>query len=771
LRPDLTINSTTYYVTPKDFQTIYDISSVISGGNTGATIGNVAQHVAIIGRSRVVATDISEFATNTAIGSYNLNTIIPPAGTDPGSAVNGDTGEATLDVNRIIGVATGPQADLVASLTTGGTDGVYIAASYNVNTLVDPVMTISFGSCEASAGSGVVNTYNTLFSTGAAEGISIFVSSGDSGAAGCDAGNAAAPTTTQVLSPNALCASSYVTCVGGTEFNDASSYSTYWNSSNGTGYSSAKSYIPEGAWNEPHTSSPFYVQSTGGGVSSTIAKPSWQTGTGVPAGSFRDTPDVAFSAAGHDGYYSCLASSGGDCSMGFFVAFQGTSAAAPGMAGIAALLNTKMGLAQGNLNPMIYALAASSASSFHDATPTSSGVGACSLSTPSMCNNSTPSNTSLTGGLAGYALTTGYDQATGWGSLDVANFLTAASTAGATSQTITFPQPTSPGTAGSTVALTASSTSGLGIIYTIASGPATIAGSNVTYTGSGSVVLNANQPGNYQYAAATQMQDTVVVNQQTPAVTASTVATATSPTTLTAQVSYTGAVAPTGAFTFQVGTGTITAGSCSGASSPLTCTASYDTSSYGPGAHVFHANIAAAGYFTSALNTGTLKVVNQDVFVMLSGGNTASFYNSGTVNSSATSGGGIGGAVDASGNVWSINSFGSAVSVFTNAGVLSTSYSSGISSGKALAIDGNNQTWIANGNGTLTALTNAGALVFTFDPAGGSAAPGSISVDTAGSLWLSVPGSNSIIEVFGEAGPVATPTVTQVINSTPGTKP
>jgi pseudomonalisin len=106
--------------------------------------------------------------------------------------------------------------------------------------------------------------------------------------------------------------------------------------------------------------------------------------------------------------------------------FSGTSAAAPGMAGIAALLNTKMGVAQGNLNPMLYRLAASTPTAFHDVTVATSGVTGCSAATPSICNNSTPGETSLTGGLIGYVVGAGYDQATGLGSLDVANFIAAA---------------------------------------------------------------------------------------------------------------------------------------------------------------------------------------------------------------------------------------------------------------------------------------------------------------------------------------------------------
>jgi pseudomonalisin len=448
-RPQLTLTSngvTYHFLTPNDFAVIYDAKSVYSAGNTGATIGSSAQHIAIIGRSRVSATDISEYATNTAIGSYTLNTIVPPTGIDPGPVcavtnpatncnTGGDQGEATLDVDRVIGTAPGATADLVVSGDSNTVNGIYVAAAYNVNTLKDPIMTISFGACEVGGLLSAVTVWDTLFSTAAAEGISVFVSSGDSGANGCvDAFTPVTAMDTQVKSINYICSSSYATCVGGTEFNDTASPATYWSASNGAGYESALSYIPEGGWNEPTTTNSsnatIYVPAaSGGGASAYIAKPSWQKGTGVPADGFRDVPDVALSASGHDGYYACLAYSGGDCANGYFEYFSGTSAAAPGMAGIAALLNTKMGSAQGNLNPLLYRLAATTSTNpFHDITIATSAVTGCVATTPSMCNNSTPGPTGLTGGLAGYLLTTGFDQVTGLGSIDVANLLTDAVT-------------------------------------------------------------------------------------------------------------------------------------------------------------------------------------------------------------------------------------------------------------------------------------------------------------------------------------------------------
>ena len=93
------------------------------------------------------------------------------------------------------------------------------------------------------------------------------------------------------------------------------------------------------------------------------------------------------------------------------------------MAGITALLAQKEGKGQGNLNPELYAQAKSSPSAFHDVTVATSAVSGCKVTTPSMCNNSVPSPTALTGGQAGFLVTAGYDEVTGLGSLDVNKFL------------------------------------------------------------------------------------------------------------------------------------------------------------------------------------------------------------------------------------------------------------------------------------------------------------------------------------------------------------
>ena len=425
--PQVTTSNGSHYLAPSDFATIYDVPNTYTGAST--VIG-------IVSWSRTNPADFTAFNNRTGSSINTPTEVIPTAygGLDPGPAytttqtctndcVGGQT-EATLDVLRASSVATRAQILLVVSSPSGSNDGIGADAEYIVQTNAAQVMSISFGGCESSAGAGGVAFWNALFQQGAAEGISTFVSSGDSGASGCDVAFSAPPASPSAISPNYICTSSYATCVGGTEFNDTSSPATYWSGTNSSTLGSALGYIPEGGWNESTTTS---VAASGGGVSLiNTPTPSWQTGTGVPSARVgRYTPDVSFSASGHDDYFGCMAAAGGSCvgTTWYFIGFYGTSAAAPAMAGVAAMLDQKANGAQGSMNTGLYALAASAPTAFHFTTVQSSGVSNCSVNTVSMCNNSIPL-LSGSGTQPGYQIgTTGYNEVTGLGSPDIGVFL------------------------------------------------------------------------------------------------------------------------------------------------------------------------------------------------------------------------------------------------------------------------------------------------------------------------------------------------------------
>lgn len=427
-----------HYVTPGDFAKIYNLPPGYDGSG---------RSIAILGRARVNDADIRNFGARTNVTMKMPSVIVPPDGVDPGPAattcsttgtpscdnpsdVVKDQSEATLDVTRAGSVAPGADLKLIVSAAKGDVDGLNYALDYAIDhqPLVAEIISISFGTCEADNSQATADALDQLFAQGAMQGQSIFVSSGDAGAGDC-ADYFTTPPSNPMRSTNVLCSSGHVTCVGGTSFGLGTD--PYWSSGNGAGYTSATGYIPEGAWNEPYDhADKLQVAATGGGVSVYLPKPSWQSAPGVPGAQGRYVPDVSFASSLKNGYFGCMAASQGSCAVGsdgffHFVLWGGTSAAAPSMAGIAALLNQSRGSAQGNLNPTLYALGANSGNGvFHDVTVQSSGVSGCSVGTASLCNNSLPSPTSLSGGLQGYLIGPGYDLATGLGSIDANALLT-----------------------------------------------------------------------------------------------------------------------------------------------------------------------------------------------------------------------------------------------------------------------------------------------------------------------------------------------------------
>jgi len=370
------------YLAPADFATIYDVNPLYAAGTTGT-----GATIAIVSRSNISLADVASFRSFAQLPVKAPTVTL--VGANPG-LVPGDEDEAILDVEWSGAVGQGATVNMVVAASTATTDGVDLSAQYIVNHASGQVMSISFGSCELYMGSSEMAFYNSLWQQAASEGISVFVSSGDSGAAGCEGGNA---TTGSMRAVNGLCSSPYSTCVGGTEFNEGSNLGQYWSSTNKANGGTALSYIPERVWNDSALNAGSGLWSSGGGASITYVQPSWQQGvSGTSAtGGMRGVPDVSLAASGaHDGYLME--------ENGSLYVIGGTSASSPSFAGLMSLVvQAEGGTGQGNANPTLYGLVNASTNPFH-ATPTG--------------NNSVP-------GVAGFvSLGAAYNLATGLGSVD-----------------------------------------------------------------------------------------------------------------------------------------------------------------------------------------------------------------------------------------------------------------------------------------------------------------------------------------------------------------
>ncbi|MGD0230959.1 MAG: protease pro-enzyme activation domain-containing protein [Syntrophorhabdales bacterium] len=369
-----------YYLSPGDFATIYDVNALYGAGISGS-----GQSIAIVGRTHPSGTEWATFRTLMGLPANPPTVIVN--GPDPGDLGGDEDVEADLDVEWSGAVAQNASILFVTSQSTSTTDGVDLSAQYIVDNNLAPVMSTSFGECESDLGTSENQFYDGLWQQAAAQGITAFVSSGDSGAAGC---NSASDARGSGKAVNGLASTPYNVAVGGTEFNEGSG--TYWGGTN-NGYTSALSYIPEVVWNQSGANGGSDLWSTGGGLSIEYTKPAWQVAPGVPSNDSRCVPDVALSAATHDAYLVET--------LGALYAVGGTSASSPSMAGLMALIVQKTGGRQGNVNTRFYQLGnsqygAGGAVVFHNIT---SG------------NNSVP-------GVTGYTAGTGYSCTTGLGSVD-----------------------------------------------------------------------------------------------------------------------------------------------------------------------------------------------------------------------------------------------------------------------------------------------------------------------------------------------------------------
>jgi len=457
-----------YVVGPYDFATIYNVLPL-----WGATppIDGTGESIAIVARSNINIQDTNDFRTLFGLPVNPPQVIVD--GPDPGLVPDDET-EADLDVQMSGAVAKGATIVLVVSQTTETTDGVDLSALYIVDNNVAPIASESFQACELELGTTGNQFHNGLWEQAAAQGISVFVSAGDRGSAGCDFSQGTTPQPAESgLQVNGLASTPYNVSVGGSDFNDVSNPQAYWNTTESPAtLESAKGYIPETTWNdsctngvlaslghsmnaETNCNNPALAQLVatiggGGGKSNCTtpagaspadcvggyAKPAWQIGTGVPSDGKRDVPDVTlFSGDG------ALGNSYGICERDVLnivcdptnlVFIGGTSAAAPAFAGLQALIDQKIGAPQGNPNYILYQLAAGQSATgcnssavpastcvFNDVT---AGTIAMPCATSSL-NCQTENSGDRFGILTGYSAGSGYDLATGLGSVNANNLV------------------------------------------------------------------------------------------------------------------------------------------------------------------------------------------------------------------------------------------------------------------------------------------------------------------------------------------------------------
>jgi subtilase family serine protease len=275
------------------------------------------------------------------------------------------------------------------------------------------VISVSLGLCEsdtvAAVGrAGVAATESVLEEAGAA-GISVLGATGDGGSAGCVANSGTDNTPLPELAVTYPASSPWITAVGGTNFD----------------LSTLNQISSQVVWNDGSAQPGL---AGGGGFSTLFARPKYQNG--VVSQNARALPDVSLLAdvaPGYDVY--CAAEA--DCDERGWTTFGGTSAATPLLAGGFALVDQllrehslqPLGLA----NALLYKLALhppSGDSIVYDVTQGSNDVG--------------PFIQSSGAALGCCTAAAGFDEASGWGGIDLAQFALDAESAQAALANVTL---------------------------------------------------------------------------------------------------------------------------------------------------------------------------------------------------------------------------------------------------------------------------------------------------------------------------------------------
>ncbi|MFZ2013393.1 MAG: S53 family peptidase, partial [Nocardioides sp.] len=343
--------------TPAQIQAAYGASSLLAHGKdgTGRTIVVIDAY-----SNPYLDTDLSIFDSTFGLPAAKFTSIapqgVPAFDINDGNAV-GWAEEETLDVLWAHAMAPGAKIVLVEASSNQDVD-LYNATKYAVDHNLGDVISQSFGEAETCMDPTLLAQQHRLFDKASRQGMTLFASSGDSGAAqfSCDGSAAVESASTPASDP-------LVTGVGGTTLNADGS----------TG-----AYLGETAWTEtlfgcnPPAVDLADVGCSGGGISTVYHKPLYQVAD--VRGSGRGVPDVAYNAGVNGGVLThcavCNLTIGLDPTDPVFFLFGGTSSGSPQWAAITAITDQVAHRRLGTINPALYALSHLGARSnpLHDVT-------------------------------------------------------------------------------------------------------------------------------------------------------------------------------------------------------------------------------------------------------------------------------------------------------------------------------------------------------------------------------------------------------------------
>ncbi|MFZ0817888.1 MAG: protease pro-enzyme activation domain-containing protein, partial [Candidatus Sulfotelmatobacter sp.] len=209
-------------VVPGDLATIYNLNPLFTAGTTGT-----GQTVVVVEDTNINPTDWNAFRLKFGLTFAKYPgaklTQVHPASKAPNNCtnpgVNGDGGEASLDTEWASAAAPNAAIELISCADTATTFGGIIAIQNLINATKTPpaIVSMSYGECEALTGAASNATFNAAFQQAVSEGVSVFVSSGDDAAAGCDRGASEA---IHGIGVTGWGDTPYNVAVGGTDFGD-----------------------------------------------------------------------------------------------------------------------------------------------------------------------------------------------------------------------------------------------------------------------------------------------------------------------------------------------------------------------------------------------------------------------------------------------------------------------------------------------------------------------------------------------------------------------